>query len=79
MPCETDLYFIVEDNRREVACMQKAEIAADPVDLGPSRPATRCSTISGVSANDCYRETAHDRLHRGVGRYPISRGVRPPR
>jgi len=25
MPCETDLYFTVEDNRREVARMQKAE------------------------------------------------------
>ena len=26
MPCETDLCFTVEDNRREVACMQKAEL-----------------------------------------------------
>jgi homoserine O-acetyltransferase/O-succinyltransferase len=30
MPCETDLYFTVEDNRREVACMQKAELRPIP-------------------------------------------------
>ena len=37
MPCETDLYFTVEDNRREVARMPQCRIAADPVDLGPPR------------------------------------------
>ena len=37
MPCETDLYFTVEDNRREVARMPTRRIAADPVDLGPPR------------------------------------------
>jgi homoserine O-acetyltransferase len=37
MPCETDLYFTVQDNRREVARMQKGRIASDPVDLRPSR------------------------------------------
>ena len=30
MPCETDLYFTVEDNRREVARMQKAELRPIP-------------------------------------------------
>jgi homoserine O-acetyltransferase/O-succinyltransferase len=30
MPCETDLYFTVEDNRREVARMRKAELRPIP-------------------------------------------------
>ena len=30
MPCETDLYFTVEDNRREVARMQKGELRPIP-------------------------------------------------
>jgi homoserine O-acetyltransferase/O-succinyltransferase len=30
MPCETDLYFTVEDNRREVARMQRAELRPIP-------------------------------------------------
>jgi homoserine O-acetyltransferase len=30
MPCETDLYFTVEDNRREVARMQKTELRPIP-------------------------------------------------
>ena len=30
MPCETDLYFTVEENRREVARMQKAELRPIP-------------------------------------------------
>ena len=30
MPCETDLYFTVEDNRREVAQMRKAELRPIP-------------------------------------------------
>ena len=30
MPCETDLYFNVEDSRREVARMQKAELRPIP-------------------------------------------------
>jgi homoserine O-acetyltransferase len=37
MPCETDLYFTVEDNRREVARMPCAELRPDPLDLGPPR------------------------------------------
>jgi homoserine O-acetyltransferase len=30
MPCETDLYLTVEDNRREVVRMQKAELRPIP-------------------------------------------------
>ena len=30
MPCETDLYFTVEDNRREVARMKRAELRPIP-------------------------------------------------
>jgi homoserine O-acetyltransferase/O-succinyltransferase len=30
MPCETDLYFQVEDNRREVARMPNAELRPIP-------------------------------------------------
>ncbi len=30
MPCETDLYFTVEDNRREVARMPRAELRPIP-------------------------------------------------
>jgi homoserine O-acetyltransferase len=30
MPCETDLYFTVEDNRREVARMPNAELRPIP-------------------------------------------------
>jgi homoserine O-acetyltransferase len=30
MPCETDLYFTVEDNRREVARMKHAELRPIP-------------------------------------------------
>ena len=30
MPCETDLYFTVQDKRREVASMQKAELRPIP-------------------------------------------------
>jgi homoserine O-acetyltransferase/O-succinyltransferase len=30
MPCETDLYFTVEDNRREVAQMRRAELRPIP-------------------------------------------------
>jgi len=30
MPCETDLYFTVEDNRREVAQMPRAELRSIP-------------------------------------------------
>jgi len=29
MPCETDLYFTVEDNRREVACMPIRKSSSD--------------------------------------------------
>ena len=59
MPCETDLYFTVEDSRREVARMRKAE-------LRPSRrsggiaPATRCSTRKTLASSiercsNCWR------------------------
>ena len=34
MPCETDLYFTVEDNRREVAQMPRAELRPIPSILG---------------------------------------------
>jgi homoserine O-acetyltransferase len=34
MPCATDLYFQVEDNRREVACMRNAELRVIPSDWG---------------------------------------------
>ena len=30
MPCETDLYFTVEDSRREVARMKKADLRPIP-------------------------------------------------
>jgi homoserine O-acetyltransferase len=30
MPCETDLYFTVEDNRREVARVPNAELRPIP-------------------------------------------------
>ena len=36
MPCETDLYFTVEDNRRECALLRNAELIADSVHLGTS-------------------------------------------
>jgi homoserine O-acetyltransferase len=34
MPSETDLYFTVEDNRREVACMPDAELVVIPTKWG---------------------------------------------
>ena len=34
MPSETDLYFTVEDNRREVALMKSAELAPIPTNWG---------------------------------------------
>jgi homoserine O-acetyltransferase len=34
MPCETDLYFQVEDNRREVACMRAANLLPIPSEWG---------------------------------------------
>ena len=43
MPSETDLYFTVEDSRREVARMQKAELRPIP-SIWAIAPATRCST-----------------------------------
>ena len=47
MPCETDLYFTVEDNRREVACMQKAELRPIPSiwAIAPANPVTLPSSI----------------------------------
>jgi homoserine O-acetyltransferase len=40
MPSETDLYFTVEDNRREVALMPKAELRPIPSTWGhrPGNP-----------------------------------------
>src|SRR6516165_1268446 len=43
MPCEPDLYFTVEDNRREVARMQKPNCGRSRRS-GAIAPATRCST-----------------------------------
>lgn len=34
MPSETDLYFTVEDNRREVAMIKNAELAPIPTNWG---------------------------------------------
>ena len=43
MPCETDLYFTVQDNRREVARMQKALLCFDPQTGNVNRPRARSS------------------------------------
>jgi len=73
MPYETDLYFTVDDNRREVAC---SRIAADPVDLGPSRRqpgSTRKTLPSSIErCPNCWRaETLSLSAH-------TSRGGSPP-
>jgi homoserine acetyltransferase len=44
MPCETDLDFTVEDNRREVSCMRKRANCGRSRRSGAIAPATRCST-----------------------------------
>jgi len=52
MPCETDLYFTVEDNRREVARMQKAELRPIPSIWGhrAGQPGRRCLDRSSGAA-----------------------------
>jgi hypothetical protein len=72
MPCETDLYFTVEDNRREVARMQKAELRPIPSIWGPSEPE---SGSAGFTRSASCREFV------GVGQAAAHRlGIdRPPR
>src|SRR5262249_37728409 len=52
MPCETDLYFTVEDNRRELARMQKAKLRPIPSIWGhrAGQPGRRCLHRSSGAA-----------------------------
>jgi hypothetical protein len=47
MPCETDLYFTVEDSRREIARMQRAELRRSHRfgAIAPANPVTLPSSI----------------------------------
>jgi hypothetical protein len=50
MPCETDLYFTVEDSRREIARMQRAELRRSHR-FGAIAPATRFSTRKTLASS----------------------------
>src|SRR6516165_6951306 len=75
MPCEPDLYFTVEDNRREVARMQKPNCGRSRRS-GAIAPATRCSTRKTLPSSiercsNCWRaETLSPSAHTSRGGSP---------
>src|SRR5262249_10971822 len=84
MPCETDLYFTVEDNRREVARMQKAELrpipsiwghrAGNPV-LNPEDAAHRSS---GIRIAGALRRSARQLTRAAAAVLPHARRLATP-